>query len=427
LAEDTFLQDDFLRQLMSVGEVDLLVGVPTYNNAATIGQFVQTIEDSFQQNFVRDRVVVLGVDGGSTDNTLEAVLKKESRHSAGRGLTSLRTVHRVASRYGSAPSQGRAVRTILAAADLLRAKSCAVVSPATVNLSPSWVANLLRPVHRDNFDFVAPLYARNKFQGVLARNLLYPMSRAVFGRRIREIYSQDWAFSGRLATQCLERDVWHQEPVLARTEAWMGVCAIRSDLRICQSFLGPRLPPPSGTGPDIVEAIRQTVGNLFWCLEDSQSYWIEHTESRPVPTFGPDHELTNGTGSPAGQDKIFDLFLSGVVQLEPVLSSILDQMTLAQIKQIAGLEQNSFRFGPELWVKTVYEFAAAYHNSVINRDHIVQALVPLYRGMLYSFLLEHANSSTDEMEASAENLCLEFERKKPYLIERWTTKVEVQS
>jgi hypothetical protein len=41
LAEETFLTDDFLRQLINVGEVDILVGLPTHNNAKTIGSIVQ--------------------------------------------------------------------------------------------------------------------------------------------------------------------------------------------------------------------------------------------------------------------------------------------------------------------------------------------------------------------------------------------------
>lgn len=426
MAEDIFLDDDFLRQLMSVGEVDVLLGIPTYNNADTVGSVVQVAEETLQQNFVRDRAVIVAVDGGSSDGTSEAMLRRESPHSGAKGLTSLRTVHRVSARYASTPSQGRAVRTILAAADLLRAKSCAVLSPGTANLSPSWIVNLLRPVHRDGFDFVAPLYARHKFQGVLARNLLYPMSRAVFGIRIRELYSQEWAFSGRLATQCLDHDVWNQEAVLARTEGWMAVSAICSGLKVCQSFLGPRLAPTSGPTPDIVEAIRQTVGNLFWNLEDRQAHWTERTGSEAVPTFGSDHELLANGNDPAGQEQIFELFRDGVKHLDPVLASILSPSTLARIQEIAALDAKSFRFGAALWVKTVYEFAAAYHHAVINRDHIVQALVPLYRGMLYSFLLENANTAPDEIEAELENLCLEFEREKPYLIERWKTKVEVR-
>ncbi len=422
MADDILLGDDFLRQLMSVGEVDLLVAIPTYNNASTVAQTIQIIEDSYQQNFIRDRVVILNVDGGSSDQTSETILNMNGRKGgAHRGITSLRTVHRVTTQYGRAPSQGMALRTVLAAADLLRAKSCAIVSPATTNLDPSWIANLLRPAYRQDFAFVAPVYARSRFQGLLARNLLYPMSRAVFGLRIRELYADEWGFSERLATQCLGQNMWNHEAIRARPEAWMAVSAICSGMKCCQSFLGPKAPPPPGSGPDIVEAIRQTVGNLFWCFETFQEHWLDRTGSEAVPTFGPEHDLTP-EDKPSSQEKTFDLFRTGVKGLDSVLSSILTPETHEQLREIAGHEPEKFHFSSGLWVRTLYEFAAAYHRTVIARDHILQALVPLYRGHLYSFLLEHGESSSDEIEADSETLCLEFERQKPYLIERWKAK-----
>ena len=422
MADDILLGDDFLRQLMSVGEVDLLVAIPTYNNASTVAQTIQIIEDSYQQNFIRDRVVILNVDGGSSDQTSETILNMNGRKGgAHRGITSLRTVHRVTTQYGRAPSQGMALRTVLAAADLLRAKSCAIVSPATTNLDPSWIANLLRPAYRQDFAFVAPVYARSRFQGLLARNLLYPMSRAVFGLRIRELYADEWGFSERLATQCLGQNIWNHEAIRARPEAWMAVSAICSGMKCCQSFLGPKAPPPPGSGPDIVEAIRQTVGNLFWCFETFQEHWLDRTGSEAVPTFGPEHDLTP-EDKPSSQEKAFDLFRTGVKGLDSVLSSILTPETHEQLREIAGHEPEKFHFSSGLWVRTLYEFAAAYHRTVIARDHILQALVPLYRGHLYSFLLEHGESSSDEIEADSETLCLEFERQKPYLIERWKAK-----
>jgi glucosylglycerate synthase len=421
LAEESFLADDFLRQLMSVGEVDLLVGIPSHNNASTLGQTLQSVEESLRRNFVRERAVILNVDGGSADETRQLFLQSGEIRDGHKGLTSLRTIHRISCEYDRSPSQGLALHNIVAAADLLRARACAVISPATTNLTPSWVANLLRPVYREGLDFVAPLYARSRFQGLLARDLLYPMSRAIFGQRIRELYSEEWGFSGRLASQCLEKDVWREEAVRARPEAWMGITAIGGGLKCGQYFLGPKSAPPAGAGPDIVEAIRQTVGNFFWCMETNQAYWLSRSNSQAVPTFGPDHELS-ADGTPGSQEKIFELFRSGVSELEPILASILDQDTHAQIKAIALSDRTKFHFAAELWVKTVYEFAASYHHSVLNRDHLVQALVPLYRGRLYSFLLEHANSSTEAMEMQSEMLCQEFERQKPYLVQRWTAK-----
>ena len=420
MAEESFLPDDFLRQLMSVGEVDLLVGVPTYNNASTLGQTLYSVEETLRHNFVRQRAVILNVDGGSTDETRQLFVQSGEGRDAGRqGLTSLRTIDRISSEYGKAPSQGIALHNIVAAADLLRAKACAVISATTTNLTPSWVVNLLRPVYTESLDFVAPLYARSRFQGLLARDLLYPMSRAIFGQRIREIYCEEWGFSGRLASQSLEKDVWREEAVRARPEAWMAITAIGGGLKCGQSFLGPKIAPPAGT--DIVEIIRQTVGSFFWCMETNQAQWLTRSNSQPVPTFGPDHELSLD-GIPPSQEKIFELFRSGVSELEPILALILAQETHAQIKAIASSDRSKFHFPAELWVKTVYEFAATYHQSVLNRNHLVQALVPLYRGQLCSFLLEHADSSAEAMESQSEALCKEFERQKPYLVERWTAK-----
>jgi hypothetical protein len=422
LAEESFLDDDFLRQLMSVGEVDLIVGIPSYNNASTLGQTLQSVEESLRQNFVRERAAILNVDGGSGDETRKVFEQSgERREGMRRGLTTLRTIHRISCEYDKRPSQGLALHNIVAAADLLRAKACAVVSPATTSVTPSWVANLLRPVYREGLDFVAPLYVRSRFQGLLARDLLYPMSRAVFGQRIRELYSDEWGFSGRLASQCLEKDVWHEDAVRARPEAWMAITAASSGLKCGQYFLGPKIAAPAGGGPDIVEAIRQTVGNFFWCMETNQAQWLTRPNLQPVATFGPDHELSLD-GLPPSPEKIYDLFRSGVTELEPILASILSKDTHAQIKAIALSDRTKFHLAPELWVTTVYEFAASYHHAVLNRDHLVQALVPLYRGRLASFLLENVNTSPEAMEAQSEILCQEFERRKPYLVERWTAK-----
>jgi hypothetical protein len=116
------------------------------------------------------------------------------------------------------------------------------------------------------------------------------------------------------------------------------------------------------------------------------------------------------------------LFRSGVQALDSVLKSILAKETLAKLKEITTKDIDQFDFPSELWVRVLYDFAAAYHRTTIARDHILQALVPLYRGQLFSFLADHAQSTPEEMEADTETLCLEFERQKPYLIERWKAK-----
>jgi hypothetical protein len=427
LAEDTILADDLIRQLISVGEVDLLVGISSHSNANSANHAFHAIELSFQKNFTRQRAVIVNVRGGDTGGsevaeTSDAGAEEMSAPSA----RSLRTVHRVTADFSVLPSPGLALRTVMTAADLLRARACAMLSSGTSDLTPDRIANLLAPVFREKFDFVAPLYSRHKFQGLLARNLLYPMSRALFCCGIRELYSDEWAFSGRLAADCLSQDVWHEESIQTRPEAWMAISAISNEFRCCQVFLGQRLQSGTGPGPDIVEVFRHTVGNLFWCMESRQSTWLESKTLESVQTIGPEHELTSGK-TDLDPHRIFEMFRNGVAELGPILSTILDPETHAEINNIVACEESAFRFRTDLWVRTLYDFAASYHHAVMNRDHLVQALVPLYRGMTYSFLMEHADSSATELEAVNESLCAEFERQKPYLMEKWKAKIEVKS
>jgi hypothetical protein len=49
--EENFLTDDFLRQLINVGEVDVLVGLPTHNNAKNVGSIVHTIRNGILRGF----------------------------------------------------------------------------------------------------------------------------------------------------------------------------------------------------------------------------------------------------------------------------------------------------------------------------------------------------------------------------------------
>src|SRR5947209_11317462 len=135
LGEDSFFSDDFLRQLMDVGEVDILVGLPTHNNAETIGPVLQSIQAGILRSFSRERAVIINADGGSRDGTPESVANAsidDVRRAP--NLYTLRTLHAVSTRYGNTASSGAALRTILGAAELLRAKACAVIDPDASHL-----------------------------------------------------------------------------------------------------------------------------------------------------------------------------------------------------------------------------------------------------------------------------------------------------
>jgi len=418
LAEETLLTDDFLRQLINVGEVDILVGLRTHNNAKTIEPVVRAIQAGILKCFPRERAVIINADGGSQDGTPELVIGAsiDDVWSVSK-VYALRTLHSISTRYARSPEPGTALRTILAAADLLRAKACVVVSPDSTTIEPDWLQRLVRPVYNDNFDLVSPIYRRQKFEGVLMRNLLYPMTRAIYGYRIREPYPSEFAISGRLATDFLTQETWNDERSRIGAEICLTITAITGKYRVCQSFLGTKA-QPDRSASDLVAAMRRTVGALFSSLESDFPLWSTIVGSQPVPTLGSESEVMLEPVR-VNRKRLREMFATGVAQLEPVFRSILSASILSELQRIATLEVSEFNYPADVWVKSVFEFAASYHKSVISRDHIVQALVPLYRGRILTLLREDRDGSGEDIERSLESLCGEFERMKPYLLEVW--------
>jgi hypothetical protein len=73
-------------------------------------------------------------------------------------------------------------------------------------------------------------------------------------------------------------------------------------------------------------------------------------------------------------------------------------------------------------VKTIYEFAASYHHSVMNREHLLQALTPIYRGRICSVVLESQRADAEQIERRIEALGQEYEKLRPQLVEEWARK-----
>ena len=71
----------------------------------------------------------------------------------------------------------------------------------------------------------------------------------------------------------------------------------------------------------------------------------------------------------------------------------------------------------------IYDYSVAYKNQPIERGHLLRALTPLYLAKVASFVLETEHMLPAEFEEKIENLCICFERLKPYLVSRWNGKI----
>ena len=415
------VEEELQTQLATIEEADLLVGIPSYNNVRTIGHVVRAVMAGLAKYFPTSKAVLVNSDGGSTDGTQEEV-KRAQIEDYQMILTSypVHPVHRVVTPYHGIPGKGSAFRTIFESAARVKAKACGVVDSDLRSITPEWMELLLRPVYEGGFDYVAPLYARHKFDGTITNSIVYPLTRAVYGKRLRQPIGGDFGFSGRLAAFYLTQKVWESDVARFGIDIWMTTLAIAEGYKVCQSFLGAKIHDAKDPGSDLGPMFTQVVSSVYGLMAGYQSFWKEVKESQPVPTFGFHYEVGL---EPIGVnvERMIGNFRLGVKDLMEIWRKALLPETVRWLESIGRSSEEGFSFPQDLWVRIVYDCAIAYHKGSVYREHLLKSMIPLYLGRVASFVKENEESSSREVEEKIESLCNVFEEMKPYLIERWTT------
>ena len=418
MARSSILSDELVRQLVAVGQVDILVGVPTFNNAATVEAVVKTLHVGLARHFPRERTVLINPDGGSDDGTVGLVRNSPMADEELRGSTTLRTTHRVSAPYPGLPGRAGGVRTVFAAADLLQARAVVLIDADVTSMTPDWVAELARPIWRDEADIVLPIHPRHHFEGPLLTQLLRPLLGTAYARRLESNIAGDFGCTGRFAARMVGHAMWERDLARPALDVWLVATAMAEDLRLSQTRLGPCLLAPRATRAGLPQLFEQVVGTAFTCLDHHASAWLPRTEPQDVPTVGEPRE-------PAGPEHDLDLapmaerFRSGVRDLAPLLREILTPGILTRLQAAAAPGEEPPRIPDPLWATTVYEFAASAHRGVMNREHLTQALVPLYLGRTASFFSEIASADETAHMQRLAALQREYEGLRPYFVERW--------
>lgn len=399
-------------------KIDIVVGIPSFNNARTIGHVVKAVDAGLAKYFPDKKAVIVNSDGGSTDGTPEVVKAANVDHKAVLLSHPLSPVHRITTPYHGIPGKGSAIRTIFQTAAEMGATACAVVDSDLRSITPEWIQLLVSPVIKEEFDFVAPLYERHKFDGTITNSIIYPMTRALYGKRIRQPIGGEFGFSGRLAEFYLKQDVWGTDVARFGIDIWMTTEAIAHDFRVCQSFLGAKIHDPKDPGSDLSDMMVQVVGSLFDLTERHTERWKKAKGSEDVPTFGfryhvgLEHVKVN-------VERMLKIFREGQSNLKGIWLDVIGSGDLGEVLVLGALSDKDFRFPLKLWTRIVYDYALAYHKKKLPPQHLIKSLVPLYLGKTASFVMEMAEMDQEGAEAEIEKLCMEFEANKEYLVNSW--------
>jgi glycosyltransferase involved in cell wall biosynthesis len=416
--KSVILRKEVQERINEINEADILIGIPSYNNARTIGHVVRAVQAGLVKYFPDNKSVLINSDGGSTDGTMEVVQNTTIEDFQSILLHHRVGVLKIATPYHGIPGKGSAFRTIFEIADALNVKACAVVDSDLRSITPEWIELLIKPVIQGGFDYVAPFYHRHKYDGTITNSIVYPLTRALYGRRVRQPIGGDFGFSGRLAKFYLTKDVWETDVARYGIDIWMTTTAIANNFNIAQTFLGAKIHDPKDPSADLSSMLYQVVGATFDLMEEYSHIWEKITGSETVSTYGFQYDVGLEPVS-VNLDRMIENFRLGVKELMGIWKEFIPQDVTDFLQEADGLPRDKFHVPDIIWVKTIYSFAIAAHKKMLNKEHLLKSLTPLYLGKVASFVAETWESSASEVEEKIERLCKSFEHEKDYLLTNW--------
>ena len=134
---------------------------------------------------------------------------------------------------------------------------------------------------------MAPLYARYKYDGTITNTVTYPLTRALYGHRIRQPIGGDFGVSGDLVRHYLALDDWTPDISKFGIDIWMTTSALTGGFAVCQTRLGAKIHDPKDPGSDLGPMFRQVVGTILRLANRYPDHWLRASHgSHDVPAYG---------------------------------------------------------------------------------------------------------------------------------------------
>mgnify|MGYP001359667236 FL=1 len=394
-----------------VKSVDILVGIPCYNCEDSIGFVVEQVARGLAEHFPNHTSAIFISDGGSLDDTRENAYQAKIPEHVLRRVTI----------YRGHPGKGTSFRAVFELAIMLKVKAIAVFDADLRSITPEWVKFIVEPILDGSAGFVAPFYRRHKFDGTITNQIVYPMTRALYGVDIRQPIGGDFGFCPELAAFFMKEDVWDTDVARFGIDIWMTTCAINEGFKVVQTYLGTKIHGAKDPASDLGPMFRQVVSTVFYLMGKYEHNWDRNNPFQAIQINNKiDEEPTLEAVSVSMHD-LLEEFVEGFLHFRPMYDEILNGNNMAMLDEIyqAWTSNKEKEFDAELWSRILYDFAYTYQQWERNKRRLVDIITPLYFGRVRSYCQQVMNMSSDEAEEVVQQQARIFEQNKSYLLKRF--------
>ncbi len=374
-----------------MAEIDLIVGIPSFNNEKTISFVVRQVDAGLKKYFPEKRALIIDSDGKSNDGTKRAFEEIETK-----------TEKEFVYYKNPLPGKGSAFKEIFEIALERNAKAVVCVDSDLRSISPEWMKIMIEPILQGN-DLTAPYYSRYKYDATITNHICYPLTYSLLCRNLRQPIGGDFAFSRKFAEFCLNKGVWRTNVAKFGIDIFLTSSALLNDFRVKQAFLGAKI-HDSREPTALKPMFEQVVNTFFSIINENKEKWVKGKKVKEIELIGKG-ERAEPESFRVDSGKMKQDFLIGKREHGRNWNEILGKDNFALL-----IEMDEPKINAELWSKIVYDFIAA------NKK--IDALIPIWSARNYSFVQETKELGNEEAEKKILEQAEIFYENRGYLIEK---------
>jgi hypothetical protein len=308
-------------------------------------------------------------------------------------------------------------RNVVALAGAWGPRACMVVHNDLAALDADTVRNFTGPVLEQKVDLVMPIYAEGRYDGLITKSLLAPLTRALYGRRVKSPLPLDFCAGGKALAAMAENMEADKDSLQL---LWPSNAVAMKNGQIGQAAVNVQHAAQTD-GLELSDVLAELAGALFQEAEECAAEWQRVRGSQPSPRFGEPcpPRSDEQQDAPIDATRLVESFVIGSRNLEEVWRLVLPPASMLELRRLARLQPEEFRMPDALWARIVYDFALAYRLRRVSRTHVLGAMAPLYLGWVASYAHEVGGVTAQEADRRVEQLARAYEEQKPYFVSRW--------
>jgi len=398
------LPPELIEQCNKIKPIDIMVGVLCKDVETTVINVLNVINEGLYTYFPDNKKAIVISEGESNDKTSDAIELFEPYCS----------IEKIYTKDIAKGGKGAGIRTILEIAHATDTKCIVLMDADLLSIKPVWIQTIANPIIYGRADLTVPYYIRDKYDGVITNNLVYPFTRALYGLDIRQPIAGEFALSKILYEILRKHPLF---PIDFGIDIFIVTVAAAEGLKVKEGLYSLKIHESTSRylEPEklLVPMFKKVTGSMFELAKYYETFWRNKEKNNENILY------RNSFSKKPIPVKIHIENLKKTYKNEYLLikSKIQEILPKEISEELDKIIDNYTAFNPELWAEIVYNYAAAYKSAqnIEQKNLLIDTLKTIWIGRFVSYALETKDMDIDEAEKVIQKQAEIFEQKLDYL------------